>query len=191
MNEERYVNLHAYNDHNFSICSKWWLWIQNWVHLWYNEWIYLYSFENSDVVVQGTVSKIDTLDISEILTAESIIDINKDSLNRSECAKKVLKSKKVLRTKISVDKNFKGLSPHQEIYIITPLQDISCGYREFNLGESYIIYGTKNITADIYFLWTFDKDFFKLKQEYSIWTNACKRTKLADEGEIQQLNEIK
>ena len=146
----------------------------------------LYSFENSDVVVQGTVSKIDTLDISEILTAESIIDINKDSLNRSECAKKVLKSKKVLRTKISVDKNFKGLSPHQEIYIITPLQDISCGYREFNLGESYIIYGTKNITADIYFLWTFDKDFFKLKQEYSIWTNACKRTKLADEGEIQQ-----
>lgn len=151
----------------------------------------LYSMDNSDVVVHGKVVKIDTLEISEIITAESILSINQDSLKQSECAKKVLNTKKVIRTKITVDKSYKGLSQQQEIYIVTPLQENSCGYSEFRLGASYIIYGIKNRTADVYFLWTFDKDFFKLKQEYSIWTNTCKRTKLADKNEIMELNKIK
>lgn len=151
----------------------------------------LNSFENSDIVVHGTVIKIDTTEISEIITPESVFTINQDSLERSECAKKVLKTKKVLQTKISIVKSFKGLTNQQEIYIITPLQEYYCSYSEFNLGESYIIYGTQNRTADIYFLWTFDIDFFELKREYSIWTNHCKRTKLANKVELKQLNEIK
>lgn len=151
----------------------------------------LNSFENSSVVVHGTVIKIDTLQISEIITPESVLAINKDSLSRSVCAKEVLKTKKVLRTKISVAKSYKGLTNHQEIYIVTPLQELNCGFTEFNLGESYVIYITQNITADIYFLWTFDMDFFELREEYSFWTNRCKRTKLADEVELKQLNELK
>lgn len=151
----------------------------------------LNSFENSDVVVHGTLIKIDTIEISEIITTESIQTINQDSLERSECAKKVLKTTEVLRSKISIVKSFKGLTNQQEIYIITPLQEYSCSYSEFNLGESYIIYGTQNRTADIYFLWTFDIDFFELKHDYSIWTNHCKRTKLANIVELKQLNEIK
>ena len=151
----------------------------------------LHSFENSDVVIKGTVIKIDTLEVSEIIKTESAHSINQDSLKLSECAKQVLSNKKVLRTKISVENNIKGLSQEQEVYITTPLQANLCAYSEFILNQSYIIYGTINKTADIYFLWTFDKDFFELKSEYSIWTNTCKRTKLADEDEIKQLNEIK
>lgn len=150
-----------------------------------------YSFEHSDIVVQGTVIKIDTLKIKKIITNESILKINQDSLKRSECAKQVLISKSVLRIKIKVNKNFKGLSQQKEIYVITPLQENSCGYSEFSLNKNYIIYSTKNKTADIYFLWTFDIDFFDLKQEYSIWTNTCKKTRFTDKEEIKRLSEIK
>lgn len=151
----------------------------------------LESFENSYLVVHATVIKIDTLQISEIITPESVLAITQDTLNRSECAKEVLKTKKVLRTKISVTKSYKGADNQQEIYIITPLQELNCGFNEFILGESYVIFGTQNITADIYFLWPFDMDFFELREEYSFWTNRCKKTRLANEVELMQLEDLK
>ncbi|BDD07730.1 hypothetical protein FUAX_01620 [Fulvitalea axinellae] len=76
------------------------------------------SFEISDCVFQGKVIGIDTLSIAKIITNESILKINQDPFDRSECAKHVLKTEKVLRVKIRVNKSFKGLSQQQKIYVI-------------------------------------------------------------------------
>ncbi len=150
-----------------------------------------HSFDLSDIIIQGKIIDLDTVQISEIITKESILKIEQDSLNRAECAKNVMRNTKVVRAKIGIKEIFKGQSELNEIYIITPLKEQFCSYSGFNIGENYIIYGTKNETADLYFLWTIDLDYFQLKPNYSIWTNKCKRTKLTEESELKELRETK
>lgn len=150
----------------------------------------LQSYKNSGFIIHASVIKIDTLSIKEIITEESISQINNDTLSRSECAKKVLFHEKVIRVKVRIKETFKGKPAAKEIFIITPYTKESCSYRDFNINKNLIIYGTQNENADIYFLWTFDRDYFKLKPEYTIWTNKCKRTMPAQGKELRELREI-
>lgn len=150
-----------------------------------------YSVQHSDVIIHAMVIKIDTVSIEQTITHESILQIKNDTLSKSDCAKKVLENKKVIKVKVRVLAIFKGKIKAKEIFIQTPLGQKSCEYSNFKLNQEFIIYGTQNETADIYFLWTFDLDYFKLKPKYSIWTNKCKRTMLVQESEINKLRELK
>ncbi|WP_075344619.1 hypothetical protein [Tenacibaculum agarivorans] len=149
-----------------------------------------YSVTYSDIVVQGTIKSVDTLDLSQIITKEAVLKIKQDTLPRSECAKSTLKDKKVLRSKIQLEKIYKGQSNQKYIYIITPIDKKFCSYSDFTINQEYLIYGTKNKTADNYFLWTFDQDYFLLKKEYIFWTNKCKRTKLTELNELKIIEDL-
>ena len=150
-----------------------------------------YYFEYSDVIIHGRVIDIDTLRISEIITEASILKIEEDASNQAECAKEVLDTRKIVQAEVAVEAVYKGQPSLARITVTTPLDEASCGYAEFRAGQHYIVYGTSNKTADAYFLWTFDMDYFQLQPEFSAWTNQCKATKLAEKNELEALDEIK
>ena len=77
------------------------------------------------------------------------------------------------------------------MYIITPLKSESCSYSNFKLKSKYAIYSTKNRIADLYFLWTFDQEYFELKEEYIYWTNQCKRTSEYNKKKVVELKQMK
>lgn len=151
----------------------------------------LNSYNISAIVINCEVIKIDTISIKEIITPTSVLKIKNDTLSKSECAKHVLPKEKVIRIKVKVLEIFKGEIIANEVYILTPFSEKYCGYNNFVKNEEFIIFGTLNETADFYFLWTFDSDYFYLKTEYSIWTNKCKRTALTKKSEILELRRIK
>jgi hypothetical protein len=72
--------------------------------------------------------------------------------------------------KIKADKIYKGLSQSDTISVITPTSGAGCGF-EFQIGQQYIIYGTKN---DEVLPGSSLKRFSTNNQTY--WTNICNRT---------------
>ena len=150
-----------------------------------------YSFKISDVIIEGIVLKTDTISISEIITPLSLSTIKNDTLLKSQCAKSVLKLERVIKATIGINEEFKGDIKKKEIYILTPLKIESCGYSYFKLNTRYVIYATQNETVDIYFLWTFDADYFHLKPKYTYWTNKCKRTGLSNNNDLEELRKIR
>ena len=149
------------------------------------------SFETSSIVIEGTVIEIDTISISEIVKPISVSKIKNDTLDKSKCAKSVLNSEKVIKVKVRVEEIFKGDIDKKVMYIITPLKSESCSYSNFKLKSKYAIYSTKNRIADLYFLWTFDQEYFELKEEYIYWTNKCKRTSEYNKKKVVELKQMK
>ncbi len=148
------------------------------------------SYEFSDIVIEGVVLMVDTISVAKIIYADSANKIINDTLINSVCAKKVLETEKVLLVKIQVQKTFKGEIDSTEVFILSPLKESSCSYSDFQVNTKFVVYATNNLTADIYFLWTLDKDYFYLKPEYRFWTNKCKRTRISNAGEINELKKI-
>ena len=144
----------------------------------------------SDFVIAGSVHKIDTISIAEIIHSDSAQQIQQDSLPDSACAKSVLAEQMVLAVEIEVEEAFKGGLEGNSLYVVTPLKESSCHFSGFTVGQHFIVYGTDNTTADIYFTWTLDRDFFYLKPAFRSWTNQCKRTGVANAAEMDELREI-
>ena len=148
-----------------------------------------HSWQISHAIFEGTIIEMDTVSVETIMLSPAIDEIVNDTLENSICAKKVLQSEKVVRLKVEVHEKFKG--NFNGIYLITPLKETNCAYSGFMLDKKYLFYATINSTADIYFLWTFDKDYFYLQPKYAYWTNKCKRTRLSNGTELKALRSLK
>lgn len=148
------------------------------------------EYNHSHLIFHGAITEIKTLSISEVITPSSVVAIENESSDNGTCAKSVLVNKEVLRITFSVQRVFKGKTTQKEIYILTPNHVESCGKLDFEKHEEYIIYATKNTTADIYFLWTLDNDYFELKPEYQYWTNVCKRSNKSKSAELKALEKL-
>lgn len=86
--------------------------------------------------------------------------------------------------KIKADKIYKGISNSDTISVITPANEAGCGF-EFQVGQQYIIYGTKN---DEVLPGSSLKRFSTNNQTY--WTNICHRTTQFFEAEEDDINAI-
>jgi hypothetical protein len=144
-----------------------------------------YAFEFSNYIIEARVIEIDTIPITETIESASIQKIQQDATKDFQCAKEVLNAEKVVRVKVSIEAVFKGEIVNKTVYILTPFKKDFCGYSDFRINQKYIIYGTINTTADIYFLWTLQEDCLNLKDEYTLWTNKCKRTDLSEKSNAQ------
>lgn len=149
------------------------------------------SFKTGDIVFEGKVLFIDTVLISEVITVDATWGIEQNRDTFSSCAKTVLQKEKVVVIEIQVNEMFKGVFQNRIINICTPLESKFCGYVDFEKGERFIVYGSKDETADIFFTYNLDSDFFILKNEYKYWTNFCRRTAKTDDAELKILRRLK
>ena len=87
------------------------------------------------------------------------------------------------RYKVAIVEWFKGNSTSNTITITTPYDDSACGF-DFKIGESYIIYGSSNITVGEDWK-TGDYKHKKLRDIFE--TNACTRTVPTSKKEIAEI----
>lgn len=133
--------------------------------------------DNADLIFEGVVISIDTLLLSNIITSKSLRKLYSDTLVYSSCAKNLIDRTTVLTATIQISKFHKGKYRGKTIQICTPIAYQLCGYPNFIIGEQYRVYTTTDKTADIYYTYTLDYDYFFLKPNYQHWTNHCMQTK--------------
>lgn len=145
--------------------------------------------DNSDLIFEGVVISIDTLPLSKIITPKSLRKLYADTLVYSSCAKDVIARTKVLTATIKISKFHKGKYHNKTIQICTPIEYQLCGYHNFIIGESYRVYTATDKTADIFYTYTLDYDYFVLKPNYQNWTNHCMQTKKIKSTELETHSE--
>ena len=145
--------------------------------------------DNSDLIFEGVVISIDTLPLSSIIKSKSLRKLYSDTLVYSSCAKDVIHRTKVLTATIKISKLHKGKYQGKTIQICTPTERQLCGYHHFIIGEQYRVYNTTDKTADIYYIYTLDYDYFFLKPNYQNWTNYCMQTKKIESTESERRSE--
>ena len=134
------------------------------------------SFSSSNFIIVGEVLDINNLSLYSILTPASIKQINSNNEMEDSCAKESLNKDSVQVVLLRLVSSYKGSFENENIGIVTPVLKSQCGYKEFKKGVNYLISGTVNTTADIYFTWSLKEDAMELKPNYQYWTNTCKHT---------------
>jgi hypothetical protein len=133
--------------------------------------------DNSDFIFEGVVISIDTLLLSNIITSKSLRKLYSDTLVYSSCAKNIIDRTKVLTATMQISKFHQGKHRGRTIQICTPTDYQLCGYHNFIIGKQYTVYTTTEKTADIYYTYSLDHEYFFLKPKYKNWTNHCMQTK--------------
>lgn len=133
--------------------------------------------DHSDIIFEGFVISKDTLPLSKIIKTKSLRKLYSDTMVFSSCANDVIHKTKVLIITIKISKLYKGKYQGKIIQICTPTEHQFCGNTIFMIGEQYRVYTTTDKTADIYYTFTLDYDYFFLKPKYQNWTNHCMNTK--------------
>ena len=154
------------------------------------------SYNTADYIVTGTVVAIDTLSLQSVCTKTSIDTLKSDTAAYTKCAIEVLLNAKIIRAIVIVNTDIKNGFRGDTVFVCSPMKLSNCGYTNFKVGNRYIVFGSINQSADIYFLWSAPYDnrpeeFFHLEAKYKIWTNKCKRTMPFDQLELNRLLKLK
>lgn len=149
------------------------------------------SFETGNIIFEGKVLFIDTVSIGAIITAEAKLNIEQYTDTIASCAKRVLEKEKIVIAVLEINEMIKGDYQNRTINICTPLSNKSCGYVDFQKGEHFLVYGTIDEIADVFFTYTLDDDFFILKKEFRHFTNFCQRTAKTNKPELIILRKLK
>lgn len=145
--------------------------------------------DNSDLIFEGVVISIDTFPLSNVITSKSFKKLHADTLVYSACAKDVIDRTKVLTATIQISRVHKGKYQNKTIQICSPTESHLCGYHDFVIGEPYRVYATYDKTADIYYTYTLDYEYYFLKHNYRYWTNHCMQTKKISLIELEKNSE--
>lgn len=133
--------------------------------------------DNSDLIFEGIVTAVDTIPLHNLITKKAFKNIQTDTQIYADCAKDIISRTDVLVVTIQPNKYHKGKKNNKKIQICTPIEPKLCGYQYFIVGEPYVVYSTIDTTADIYYTYTLDYEYFILKPDYRYWTNHCMQTK--------------
>ncbi len=134
------------------------------------------AIEKANFAFKGTVVRIDTLGMADIITKASHKALISRKIPADSCALNILQQERVLRVKIKLTETIKGDFNNKSITILTPINSKFCAYNDFKIDNSFLVFATYNLTADIYFTWNPDYDFFELKSKNRFWTNFCQST---------------
>ena len=143
------------------------------------------SFKYSDAVFHGKV-----INKSFVTFAESIRTETADSIrqNLDENKLSLFDSEFIMKVDFEITKCYKGDIFNDTIVIYTTRTSASCGYRGFEIGKDYIIYGS----TKSYAFWTFIKnaDEYVFEKQNTFWTNQCTRTDEYNYAEAKELEKL-
>jgi len=136
------------------------------------------EYKSVDFVLVGKILSIDTI---------SVLDSN---LIASPTYNRIVhelprQSIQVVHYKLELTKTYKGVITKKLINIYSAPSDETCGFI-FTVGNSYIVYGSKNTTM------YFDDigNYTPPNGENIVWVTRCGRTKLSNQEEIKVLDSI-
>lgn len=143
------------------------------------------SFNYSDAVFHGKV-----INKSYVSFGESIQKVVADSIRHKldENRLDLFDSEFIVKVEFEIIKCYKGNLVNDTIVIYTTRTSASCGYRGFEIGKDYIVYGS----TESYAFWTFIKndDKYKFEKQNTYWTNHCTRTDEYKYGEAKELEKL-
>lgn len=142
------------------------------------------EYKVSEVVLLGTVEKIEYVGLVETMNPDSLETARKLV---SEKYIHFLEATGILKATIKVRKILKGYIKDESIVIYTGFNGASCGYR-FEKDKDYIVYA-----QDYSYLYSFlsiDEDRVQgFRKDNTYWTNHCRRTTDYVNEELELINE--
>ena len=143
------------------------------------------AYNSSDAVFHGKVVHTSFVTFAASIKTESADSIRK-SLDQNKLT--LFDSEFILKVEFEVIKWYKGNIINDTITIYTTRTSASCGYRGFEVGKDYIVYGS----SKSYTFWTFIKnaDENTFEQQNTFWTNQCTRTDEYNYAEAKELENL-
>ncbi len=140
------------------------------------------SFNYADAVFHGKVINKSFVSFGESIRIEAADSIRQ---NLDENKLSDFDSEFIVKVEFEIKKCYKGNFFNDTIVIYTTRTSASCGYRGFEIGKEYIIYGS----TKSYSFWTFikDADEYAFEKKDTFWTNQCTRTDEYNYGEAKEL----
>jgi hypothetical protein len=113
--------------------------------------------------------------VGRILSKQQVI-VTESSIAEYNASAKQMYGDWIIKYTLVINETIKGSFETDTVEVYTGLGVADCGFR-FSIGEKYLVFGIDG---------RYNNTTFTIDNK-SLWTNACMRTKLADDKEIEQL----
>ena len=145
------------------------------------------SFDNTTLLIYGEIISFDYVSIEETMNPEKTKKI-RNQLDKSKLLQ--FESEFIIRVDVRIKNQYKGNVINDVTTIFTTRTGASCGFRDFKVGEEFIIYAYRN-AGFYYYNYASSSDIKKgLGKDGTYWTNHCARTKSGNKAELKELDSI-
>lgn len=132
------------------------------------------EYKSATIVIYGEIITKEFVTLKETMNNKRLNEI-KDSIPEDKYFL-LNTTPLVVKVNMKIKNNYKGIFSSDTVTIYTARSGVSCGYRDFEVGEHFIIYGYKKTFLYNVLLMVNNSLVEDLDKKETYWTDQCTRT---------------